>query len=288
MDCPPRLGKLFSYLRSQPPVSVFLCSLACLSLTLLGLALYTGTTDSVIQNLDILDWSRVLQHLSKQKFCLPKNGSIPKNISSDDLDSVERTIKLKGPMFAPSTTFASSFPFRGLSVVPLDHLGLGHHGHNISVGFLLKSRDSQEVCLLVRGKSDVIKDLQRKVTDSCYENEAHAREQSVLVHSAAHLSSSWCQGGELLSFAPHVREADMTALSGEDRSVMVSHLLGAALALSIILAAALLWGAVKGGFTVRSGSIHTKSSSDGRGDLQLLRTDNRDEEEVCSESEDDL
>jgi len=278
MACIPRVSKLVAYLRSQPPVAVFIASLVCLILTAMGMAIHMSSADNHVQNFDVLDWSKLFHYVSKQSFCvLEKSGDISKD-KFFNTSWIVKKINLKSQMFTPAFQLQTEFPFLGEGEVSLNHLGLGHSSQNVSVDILVQSRSSLEACLRISGKKEVLKDLQVNATSSgCFTDPSSSsvRPHAFKAHNTFHLPSSWCsEPNTMMSVSPKVEDWDKTFLTEEDRGLMVGHLVSSAVLLALVVLILLLWAAVKGGTDTRT--VSTKSSEDGRGDLQLLSKEEQD------------
>jgi hypothetical protein len=256
-----------SFCRSRPPLIVFLVSLLCLGVTCVCLAVYTANTTANLYNPDILDWNRLLLEMSRLKFCL--TDKTPDTQSHSDLSQVERTVLLKSNLLENQI-------FLGVGLVPLDGMGLGHMGQNVSVT-LRQAKPGPEVCVRVEGRSEVIRNLMVGKNTSCAEEmESNADMKLYKVHSKSHLPRSWCEDQDNFEFSYKATEKLATLLTEGDKEVMVRHLVGTSSLLFCVVFIMLLYAAARGGQSTRKLTSKTKSCSDGRGDMQLLSRDQED------------
>jgi len=261
-----------SFCMTRPPQVVFLVSLICLAFTSLCLAFYAQNSSITLHNIDVLDWNRLLLEMSHLKYCLTDRPASPPLSGGT---RTERTVRLQSNLLAFLSGNSSSF--RGAGMVPLDHMGLGHSGQNVSVT-LVQERPGPEVCVRVEGEEEVVKHLVLEEKDACSIGEKEEVKE-FLVHTKTHLPHSWCSSmnsSTKFEFWYQGREDWATLLTQEDRAVMVRHLVGTSIVLFCGAFIILLYAAVSGGLTSRR--IQSKSSSDGRGDMQLLATDQEDQE----------
>ena len=71
LDHQPPISKWRTFWTSNPPIVIFILCLASFGLTTFSLSVYVAQTEN-IRNPNVLDWNRLLKHLSKLDYCLPK------------------------------------------------------------------------------------------------------------------------------------------------------------------------------------------------------------------------
>lgn len=267
----PSCRNVCTFCMTRPPQVVFLVSLICLAFTTLCLAWYARNTTNTLHNMDVLDWNRLLLEMSHLKYCLTDS---PPSSPLSGGSRAQRTVRLQSNLLAFLSGNSSSF--RGAGLIPLDHMGLGHSGQHVSVT-LVQERPGPEVCVRVEGKEEVVRHLVLEEKNVCSVGEQEEVKE-FQVHSKTHLPHTWCStvSSTKFEFSYQGREDWATKLTQEDRTVMVRHLVGVSVVLFCGAFIILLYAAVKGGQSSRR--VQNKSSSDGRGDMQLLATDQEDQE----------
>ena len=247
-----------SYFYSRPPLAIFLASLLSLSVTTLGLGLYTHY-DTNLLNLDVLNWSKLTSEMSKLKYCLHTEL----NITKDNLTSPFTATQANIPIVTDLSKVDKSPVMTSAGNVSLDMLGLGYLGQENITVILQTETNSEAACVRVEAEeAGLVASLHNETVgqSTCLATGHVYRVWTA--HVAKHVPHTWCsrQGqrefsvklgtvpGELSQYYELCHDVMIsgmeTFLTQSERNTMWRHLLVTSLVLVLATASVILWAAL--------------------------------------------
>lgn len=228
-----------SYFYARPPLAIFLASLLSLSLTTLGLGLYTHY-DTNLLNLDVLNWSKLTSEMSKLKYCLHTEL----NITKDNLTSLNTATQANIPIVTDLRRVDKSPLVSGVGNVSLDMLGLGYLGQENITVILLTEAGAKVACVRVEAEdAGLVKSLQNETVGQATCLETGHEFKVWTAHVAKHVPHTWCsrQGQMEFSVKLGTVQGMETYLTQSERNTMWRHLLVSSLILVLATASVILW-----------------------------------------------
>lgn len=231
-----------SYFYSRPPLAIFLASLLSLSVTTLGLGLYTHY-DSNLLNLDVLNWSKLTSEMSKLKYCLHTEL----NITKENLTSPFTATQANIPIVTDLSKVDKSPVMTSVGNVSLDMLGLGYLGQENITVILQTEADSEAACVRVEAEeAGLVASLHNETVgqSTCLATGHVYRVWTA--HVAKHVPHTWCsrQGQREFSVKLGTVPGMETFLTQSERNTMWRHLLVTSLVLVLATASVILWAAL--------------------------------------------
>ena len=173
----PPISKWRIFWTSNPPIVIFILCLASFGITTFSLSVYVAQADK-IRNPNVLDWNRLLKHLSKLDYCLPKQSTLY-NITNVQPDSGWSNVTLSVPV---SKEFSDAFYQSNQdSISAGGHIQVKHLGRGLPelyledflvIKFLFPPkklfRETEDVCLSVQGPKGLLQYLERVNDTSCH------------------------------------------------------------------------------------------------------------------------
>ena len=188
-DMRPLCRAVTSYFYSRPPLAIFLTSLLSLSVTTLGLGLYTHY-DTNLLNLDVLDWSKLTTEMSKLKYCLHTEL----NLTKDNLTSPYTATQANIPIETDLSKVDTSPLMSSVGNLSLEMLGLGHLSQDNITVILQTGAGSEVACVRVEGEAAELVDSLRNETvgrAACLDT-GHVH-RVWTAHVAKHVPHTWCR-----------------------------------------------------------------------------------------------
>jgi len=292
LDHQPPISKWRTFWTSNPPIVIFILCLASFGLTTFSLSVYVAQTEN-IRNPNVLDWNRLLKHLSKLDYCLPKEpisekqtNNIPQivcNVTDFSSASLKITVtKDFSEAFYSSVNQKSEVENNQNHISAKGEIQVLHLGRGLPQPFLhdciviefILPPKSEEICLNIKGPKGLLKYLESNET-TCSSPNQDNHDIPLMVHSPDHKPVYWCEKnpkGKLVNFDLEIetnmepeREVELTAfVNGPDKELIHLHLMVTSVFLFAILAAVII------AFLVRNVSPSTKKSLDSRGDHHMI------------------
>ena len=248
-----------SYFYARPPLAIFLASLLSLSVTTLGLGLYTHY-DTNLLNLDVLNWSKLTSEMSKLKYCLHTEL----NITNDNLTSSFTATQANIPIVTDLSKVDKSPLLSSVGNVSLDMLGLGYLGQENITVILQTEAGSGAACVRVEAEeAGLVRSLQNETVGKATCLETGHVYKVWTAHVAKHVPHTWCsrQGQREFSVKLRTVKGELsrnyekcrvimlssgmeTYLTQSERNTMWRHLLVTSLVLVLATASVILWAAL--------------------------------------------
>ena len=247
-----------SYFYARPPLAIFLASLLSLSVTTLGLGLYTHY-DTNLLNLDVLNWSKLTSEMSKLKYCLHTEL----NITKDNLTSLNTATQANIPIVTDLSRVDKSPMMSSVGNVSLDMLGLGYLGQENITVILQTEAGTDAACVRVEAEeAGLVKSLLNETVGQATCLETGHEYKVWTAHVAKHVPHTWCSRQGQMEFSIKLgtvqgklsRNCETscvtmlssgmeTYLTQSERNTMWRHLLVSSLILVLATASVIFWAA---------------------------------------------
>lgn len=293
---------LRSCVASKPPLVVFVLGIFAFALTTFVLAVTIEGRDKV-RDPDAFDWDTFFLKITQLDYCVSdrleeeegdrdRRAVGPGEKAEAGEGSETAAVSLLVPMTADFIRSFRSSVHRGgtggniltRGTVLMDHLDRGrlakYRGMTVEVTLALPASPAaaaaasgdEDVCLGVRAPAELLSDLNAgSAPDNCTLPSPSGAAFPFVSHTKDHLPPSWCANGTAMQLTYEEQPDWVVYLSQADKDLVNLHLLCTSAFLFALGATAIALAAFRGcGKPAGPAWSATKTSGDGRGDLELL------------------